>query len=236
MKQAHYLRLLDDLKNQIITGHFRMGDLLPSENELSDLYTINRATVRHALEELVKQGYIEKRQGKGSIVLGSQRSLGLLSVRGFSQIAGEIGDPVRSVFIKKPHFTEWDSAFIFILPAIEKQAKCIAMKRIRYIGYDPVMLEQTWLPDIGLPGFTKKEFINNSLFETLNKRYLLEIKHVDQEIRAAVADKPASKNLYIKKGSPVLILQLKFSTSNPDLHVYSRLICNTEKYPIGNLS
>jgi DNA-binding GntR family transcriptional regulator len=236
MKQAHYLRLLTDLKNQILTGQYRTGDLLPSENELSDLYTFNRATVRHALEELVKQGYIEKHQGKGSIVLATQRSLGLLSVRGFSQIAGEIGDPVRSVFIKKPHYVDWDNEFVFTLSAIEKQARCITMKRLRYIGYDPVMLEETWLPDIGLPGFIKKEFIHNSLFETLNKRYLLEIKSVDQEIRAAVADKSAAKNLYIKKGSPILILQLKFSTSNPDLHVYSRLLCNTEKYPIGNMT
>ena len=59
---------------------------MPSENDLSHQFKITRATVRQALEELVKEGYIEKRQGKGSVVISDRKTLGLLSFKGFSEV------------------------------------------------------------------------------------------------------------------------------------------------------
>src|SRR3546814_19978635 len=67
-----YKVLIEDLKKQIDDGHYKKGDLLPSENDLCKSYGTTRPTVQQALGELTRMGYIIRQHGKGSIV--SERS------------------------------------------------------------------------------------------------------------------------------------------------------------------
>ncbi len=68
-----YLSLADDLRTRIETGDLKAGDRLPSELELSSTYGFSRGTVVRAIEQLVTQGFVNRRQGSGSFV--STRSL-----------------------------------------------------------------------------------------------------------------------------------------------------------------
>ncbi|EST89492.1 trehalose operon repressor [Vagococcus lutrae] len=61
--------IFKDLEEKIRQGIYQEGDLLPSENELTKTYDVSRETVRKALNLLLEHGYIQKQQGKGSIVL-----------------------------------------------------------------------------------------------------------------------------------------------------------------------
>jgi DNA-binding transcriptional regulator YhcF (GntR family) len=56
--------ILDD----IMEGHLKEGEQLPSENELSRFYNINRATVRKGFQALVDDGFIYKKRGTGMFV------------------------------------------------------------------------------------------------------------------------------------------------------------------------
>ena len=55
-KELKYYRLMEDLKEKILSGEFKAGDKLPSENELSRSYQISRQTVRQALSSLEHAG------------------------------------------------------------------------------------------------------------------------------------------------------------------------------------
>lgn len=69
-----YLQLATELQLELERGTF--PDKLPTELELTQLYHVSRQTVRQALEQLVQNGLIEKRQGSGSKVLDKGRSRG----------------------------------------------------------------------------------------------------------------------------------------------------------------
>ena len=56
------------LLHKIVTGEFREGDPLPSENELCTLFGVSRPVVREALQRLRKQGVVTSRRGSGSFV------------------------------------------------------------------------------------------------------------------------------------------------------------------------
>ena len=51
-KKLKYTQLMDDLKNQILSGQIKAGEKLPSENVLSAKYGVSRQTVRKALQIL----------------------------------------------------------------------------------------------------------------------------------------------------------------------------------------
>ena len=62
-----------DLKQRIEQREYPAGSLLPSELNLAQMYSVSRETIRKALRLLLESGYIQKQQGKGSIVLDIQR-------------------------------------------------------------------------------------------------------------------------------------------------------------------
>ena len=57
---------MEDLKEKILSGEFKAGDKLPSENELSRSDQISRQTVRKALSILENAGYIYAEHGRGT--------------------------------------------------------------------------------------------------------------------------------------------------------------------------
>ncbi len=62
-----------DLEQKILTKVYPPHTLLPSEKQLIDIYGASRETIRKALNLLRNAGYIQKKQGKGSIVLDFSR-------------------------------------------------------------------------------------------------------------------------------------------------------------------
>ncbi|MBI4243695.1 MAG: GntR family transcriptional regulator [Planctomycetes bacterium] len=61
-----YYKVKNDLKQKILNGVYKEGDLLPTEREICELYEVSRITVVKSLTELVNEGWINRRQGKGS--------------------------------------------------------------------------------------------------------------------------------------------------------------------------
>ena len=61
-----------ELKRGIESGALEPGGRLPSEGELCRKYAVQRDTVRHALELLVRDGLIVKQPGRGSFVCSEE--------------------------------------------------------------------------------------------------------------------------------------------------------------------
>lgn len=230
-----YRQVQQNIKSQILSGIYSEGDLLPSENELQQLHSVNRSVIRQALDLLLKEGYIIKKQGKGSIVAKIQRrTLGLLSVKGFSQNVSEHKQTVNTVMIHKPAVKAWPADFFYNISDMEGKAGSIYLKRLRCVDDNPVMLETTYISNVNLPRFCSRPFVKGSLFETLNVEHEVEITHVEQDLRAVNADAEAASFLKIPLESPLLHIYLKFFTNRPHLFIYSSLLCNTANYSIGN--
>jgi DNA-binding GntR family transcriptional regulator len=225
-----YRRLYEILRKHISDGVYREGDLLPSENELCQLYGMTRPTVRQALGSLANDGYIIKHQGKGSIVHLLPREIGILSVSGTTSAVGD--RKLKTTIIVKPVLIRWPVDFMFPLTDLEKESGCIYMERVRYLDDIPIFYDISFIANINLPRITSRQFENKSLFQVLRDSYRVEIKGGEQRIKAIPASMKISRFLQLKKDQPVLHLERKMETSTPGLFLYSSIFCNTEKYSI----
>jgi DNA-binding GntR family transcriptional regulator len=225
-----YRRLYEILRKHISEGVYKEGDLLPSENELCQLYGMTRPTVRQSLGTLANDGYIRKHQGKGSIVHHLPREIGILSVSGTTSAAGN--RKLRTTIIVKPKLMKWPADFMFPLIELEKESGCIYMERVRFLEEIPIFYDISYIANINLPRITARQFENRSLFQILRDSYHIEIKGGDQRIKAIPANSKICRFLHLKKDQPVLHLERKMETNNPDLFLYSSIFCNTEKYSI----
>ncbi|MBX2954042.1 MAG: GntR family transcriptional regulator [Leadbetterella sp.] len=231
MNIPRYKQIQEDLKKRIQKGDYKVGDYLPSEHELCSAFTITRTTARKALEELQKEGFIIRQHGKGSQVRERRDSLGLLTVKGFSEA---VAQQVETEFLRRPELTSWDFDLSFKPTAREMKTQCLYFSRLRYIDHQPVMVEDNWLAVEKVPGFEKQEFVEGSFFKTLSQRYLIEIIGSEQELRAIAASEKVAGLLQVKKGAPVLHITVKYLTSIPGYYIYSQLFCQTDQFPIGN--
>lgn len=67
-RQPKYQRIYSDIKNKISEKIYPQGCFLPSERSMCEEYSVERVTVRHALDLLVNEGIVEKVPGSGSRV------------------------------------------------------------------------------------------------------------------------------------------------------------------------
>ncbi len=231
LKEApQYRQLYEKLRALIEGGTYSRGDLLPSENELCAVHHLTRPTVRKALDMLVNDGFIFRHQGKGSIVQGQPKGIGILSLSGTTSAIGQ--DKLSTRIIVKPRIRSWEQAFGFELNEQEKNMGCIYLERLRMINELPVFYDITMIPNLNLPRFTSRTFEDRSLFDILRKHYQIEVKGGEQRIQAITADQRIIEHFGVKKSHPILRVDRKLETSKAGFSFFSRIYCNTENYSL----
>lgn len=232
-----YIQIYEQLKNEIAAGSYEEGDLLPSENELCEKYNSTRMTVRRALQELVQDGYIYRKQGKGSIVSSTRRSLGLLSIKGWTDVVVGTRKHGTTTILEEMSLRKLNELiFSHLLIKDDKIADFYYLRRLRSVDKEPIMVEETFIPHDTIPDLDKQILIEGSLFKTLYTRYNIDVTDMVQEIRAVTCNPQTAMLLDIPKQTPVLHILRRYSTSRNGCYLYSSIHCDTNKFAISGFN
>lgn len=226
-----YRQLYELLRKHILSGIYEEGSLLPSENELCAIHNMARPTVRHALDALVKDGLILKKQGKGSIVKKQLQNIGILSISGTASAIGV--RYLKTDILQKPVIRNWEDTFPFGLSELEKESGCVYIERLRYVEDVPVFYDINHIPNINLPRFTTRSLEGKSLFDILRLHYQIEILGGEQMLKAVLPDAKVMNLLRLNPGQPVLQIERKLTTNREGFHIYSTIFFNSEKHSIS---
>ena len=226
-----YKLIYETIRKHVSDGVYQKGDILPSENELCAVYKTTRPTIRKALDRLVHEGYIRKKQGKGSIVMGVPQGVGILSLSGTTRAVGQ--ENLLTKIIVKPEIRQWDTSnFVFPLLNNEEEFGCIYFERLRIMNNQPVFLDITMMPNINLHRFISRNVENKSLFDVLRTAYDIEIAGGEQCLMAILSDKKMQEYFNVEEGHPILHLNRKIETNRDGFFIYSQVFCNSEKYAL----
>ena len=64
--KALYRALADQIQGYIESGYWKVGDIIPTENQICEQFSVSPSTVKKTLEYLTRKGYLERRAGKGT--------------------------------------------------------------------------------------------------------------------------------------------------------------------------
>lgn len=66
--QVKYLGIYQKIKQQILDGEYKINEKIPSSPVLAEEFGVSALTIKKALDLLVRDGYIIRRRGSGTVV------------------------------------------------------------------------------------------------------------------------------------------------------------------------
>jgi GntR family transcriptional regulator len=202
-KHPVYQRLNDQLR-VALGNQFREGDKFLSEREISNKFSVSRATANKALTSLISEGLLEYRRGIGTFVRGDLINYDVRSLVSFTEKAAAAGKKpsTRVLSLEKVTTKNVDAKVIEALGQSDEDSLW-EMRRLRMADKVPVILEHRYVVVPLCPKLTKSQAAG-SLYQFFTDKNALQISGADEIIRA-VALKPAeAKLLAVPSKSPAI--------------------------------
>lgn len=199
-KIPRYIQIYDQIRNDIASGTWQVGEKLPSERELAELFNVSRMTLRQAIQVLVDDGIIERKVGSGTFVARQKVQEHIDGVVSFSQIIRSQGKIPSS---KTIHYYQTEPNELEKTKLCLRSEDILRMERIRYADHIPICFEVTSVPYHLIASYTQEE-ITQSLYEVLQKNPQQKLGRAIQTISATTASDKLAQYLETEKHDAIL--------------------------------
>lgn len=227
-KQPLYDQLVDLLKEKIET-ELEPNTKLESERELSNRYGLSRTTVRLALQELEKMGYIYRRHGKGTYVSDlSKKAKNITSAYSFTEQMKALGKQPKTVILEFETI-EANKYFASKLQ-VSIGEPLYKMKRLRLADDEPMMLERTYLPVKKFWNLSQKLLETKPLYDLFSQDFQQVVHIAEEEFYASIVRNKDMSYLEIAEGSAVLNLVRTTYNINNEVIEYTLSVARADQF------
>lgn len=195
-----YRKLQTALRDAIDSGVLKPNETLPPERDLAADLSVSRITVRKALDALVAEGLLTRRQGAGTFVAGRvEKQFSKLS--SFSEDMAARGRTARSEWILRAEgaVTPDESLMLGLSPG----SPVYRFNRIRFADDLPMALEYAAIPGFGLDD---ADAVETSLYTALEAAGNRPVRAL-QRLRAVLFDEEKARLLGVEPGAPGLLIE-----------------------------
>ena len=224
-----YVQIKSAIATELGNGAWKPGEKLPTEGELSQLFEVSEGTVRLAIVDLVKEGRLTRRSGKGTFVArpNFERSFErFYRFRdGRSESSPEYG--VRVIGLKRD--VSADSAVAKTL-SVGPRTKILSIHRTIEQNGIAVCHSTSYLRQDRFGGLVETDFTDAALYDVLQTKFGVHIMHVVESLSARVAKADDCSILKIPRKSPVIAIErVAYTYSNQVVEV-RRTVARSDKF------
>jgi GntR family transcriptional regulator len=200
-----YHQLTEALLSMIRDGELKEGDLIPTEREIGEKFQVSRITVRRAIDELVRDGYLITHQGKGTFVARAKIQRHMTRMMSFSEEMTGEGHRPGSRLLSLRH----EKAGGHVGPALRVSAESWVwvVERLRLADDEPMCVSLAYLnlpPNVALtPAELQQEV---SLWSALEKKGI-QLARSAETIQAVAACEREAELLGVDVGAPLLLVE-----------------------------
>lgn len=202
-----YAQILNWIHGMIKRGKIRVGDQIPTEEELARMFGVNRMTVRQAIDELSVEKMIERKRGKGTFLV-SQKPKDLVyqleHISSFTDDMSALGitsrTDTRLMEVIEP------TANVRDLLSLKKMDKVIYTLRVKYAEDDPVLIERSYLPHSEFKDILDMN-LDGSLYHILVEHFNITLHHSVQIFSAILSSKEDTELFNLKRRCPCIMVE-----------------------------
>jgi GntR family transcriptional regulator len=223
-----YSQLREALLAFIKEGEYREGDSLPTEKELEKKFEVSRITVRRAIDELVREGYLIARQGKGTFVARPKISRHVPQMRSFSQEMADQGRKPGSRLLSLGH--QRVGTRIATALSLPEDSWVWVVERLRLADEEPICMSLVYLnlpPQITLTPVELEQ--ETSLWKILENKGI-HFSYREENIQAIAAGAREAEFLQIEPGAPLLFVEGTVYSDRDDPIEYHQMHNRGDRY------
>jgi GntR family transcriptional regulator len=205
------------------------GAPIPPERALVERFGVSRVTLRRAVDDLVRDGLLVRRQGSGTYV-AEPKIAQPVSTTSFTQDMRRRGmTPSSRVlsFDRRPAEAR-TARRLHLSPG----ATVVELVRLRLADDEPMALETVLLPDELVPELEADDLVSRSLYALLDERYGHRVASVQQIIEPSVTNEDESAALGVPLHSPALLLRTTASGQDGRVLESARSLFRGDRYAI----
>lgn len=221
-----YIQLMNIFIEKI-ENNMEENDKLESEREICKKYGVSRTTVREALDELEKNNYIYKVQGKGNFISPRVVEQDLIKVSSFTEEMKKHGKNPTSKLLNF-EIIEANSKVAGKLK-IDEDELVFKLSRIRIADDIPMIYEITYLPYERFKVLTKEMIEENPLYEIFKNNFHVYITSAEEVIESVLINKLESVYLEISQGQAALKFE-RIAYEQKEIVEYTITIARGDKY------
>ncbi len=225
---SKYKKVYQDIKKKIEDQVWSTGQALPTENELMEIYSYSKDTIRKALSLLEMDGYIQKKQGKSSIVIEH----GLMKEQYLSEIktAGELNK-------RSKHKIQTELTSLYIVQGqndlmstfeVDDKVDFYRVSRIRLIDGERLEYEISYFDRRVVP-YLSKEIAESSIYRYLEEELKLTISHSRREISFRFANEEEKQLMDLADYEMVVVVTSVTYLSNGQAFQYGTISYRPDK-------
>ena len=196
------------LMKRLKSDRHPVGSLIPTEGDLDKQLMMSRVTIRHTLDKLVQDVYVESRRGSGYTVL-TLLSASDTCLTSFTDAILKVGHEPSSKLISIVNLVP-GSKKENLISSILSKVEVTMVTRVRMVDSQPKLLVVTYattklMKDIS-PNDFPEEGPGQSILRILIQRFKLNWSATSEDISPVFSDEKISKLLDMRIGEPILKL------------------------------
>lgn len=200
-----YYQLKNVFISYIKNGDWPVNFKIPTERQLCEIFNVSRITVRQAIKELEEEGYMYRKQGKGTFITTPKIVQRLSKFYSFSDEIKKLGS-VSSTKIISFDFMVADKSISEKLE-LEVGEKVYSIKRLRLADNQPFAIETSYIPVKFAENLTE-DFVNElGLYNTLREKCNLKPDEALETFEAVLVDHENAELLKVARKSAALHLE-----------------------------
>jgi GntR family transcriptional regulator len=202
----YYYQLKLILEDYLVSEHPGPDEPFPTEESLSALFGISRPTVRQAINELVVEGRLTRTKGKGTFLSKPKINQEFtLRIENYLDEMRQKGMTPKTDVLKCVIVSADARVANALRMAIGDEV--IELHRLRYANDEPIIIVVTFLPYRKCPEMMNVDYVNNSLYNTLAKKYGYEVERIERSMEGMLPNDHEAAILKIEKCSPLIYFE-----------------------------
>jgi GntR family transcriptional regulator len=201
-----YEEVRDEITRRLASGEWKHGELIPSESELANRFGVSKGTIRRALDELVAERILVRRQGLGTFVATHTRDrthyhfFHLIRRDGFREL------PAAELLHYRV-IRGTDEACDAL--RIERQSKLVSVRNLVRLAGEPVVIDEILVPHAFVPGLTEAIYAGreSTIYALYQSRFNINVIRISERLGAGPVPAEHAKFLGIRAHAPVLIIE-----------------------------
>ncbi len=204
-----------------------VGEAIPAERQLAADLGVSRLTLRAALDELVRDGHLDRRHGSGTYVT-EPKIAQPLTLTSFSDDMRRRGMTPGSKTLELT--TTSAGARLAHRLGVSPEAGLVRVKRLRLADNQPMAMEVLHVPEALVPGLTRQDFEDHSFYELLRERYGITIASGTQSIEPTVTSEEESEVLNVPLHTPAFLFERTTVSESGRIVEFVRSIYRGDRY------